>query len=282
MEKIKNYFLNQLELLKKYLSDTSILVIILSFGKYIVSFFVLLYEYLQDNLIGVILIFVLVVLYHSYIIYIKKNYIKTSNFSLEDDTFLINTIFSVLTINKLKKSQNINNVHVTNLVVSYNIGEEINDKSNLDLKWYVEGHNLNEDLYQYDFMCTKSESKRKFIPIIKMNNKDMVFDFDFNNCLFNHVCIRFPEGKLGKNQNFELNISLNNYFQFYKKECEVLVINPYRYGNSVDNLKIIIEFQNPNIESCNLEVYRVNIINFNRKKIFSSSKKIKKIRINMN
>ena len=72
MEKIKNYFLNQLELLKKYLSDTSILVIILSFGKYIVSFFVLLYEYLQDNLIGVILIFVLVVLYHSYIIYIKK------------------------------------------------------------------------------------------------------------------------------------------------------------------------------------------------------------------
>lgn len=234
--------------------------------------------YIENNVSILLLAFIIIVLCFSLIVYrIKRNYINLKSLYLNEDTFLAHMITNITEVRRLKEKEKINNVSVKTLDMNFQInepGSHDSVQSEMGIIWKIHCKNLNKELINYHFLCSKSESKKKFDPKIEVKEFNETYPATLTNCsngLYNHIALSFKNGNLPEYSDFELKIELNNYYRFMWNDCEVLFINAAMFGNSVEKINVKIIFKDSRVANKNISVYEVNNNNFSRVLIQQSS-----------
>ena len=266
-----NLFSREKELLREYFKITPILLIILDLGFPIFSFWGSIYGFLNENT-GVLLFFILAITaFFTIKIYrIKRTHVNLRNLYLNNDTFLSHMIMNITEVKRLREKEKINNVKVISLDVHFNIINSPNNnnkESDMDVLWNVRCKTLNNELLNYHILCSKSDSRRKYNPIIEVKEFDKNYVANVNNMsndLFNHLSVVFINGRLQKNTDFSVKIDLRNYYKFMWTDCEVLFINTSMFGTTIENLNLKLTFKDARIKDKNISVYEVDKNNFNR------------------
>lgn len=275
---INKFFRNRLQATTNYFKNTPTFILFQTIFKIICSVVLalgyMLSEIQQNPYILIYILMIVICLLVIYLFYIERNSIRINDLYLEKDAFLINIITNILEVKRIKTSENINPVEVSELVVNYNIGEpNVKDgisTSDLNMEWRITGVTSNNQvLEKYDMIYCKSDTKRIPFPKVKVkkfNGREQEVVISENNTgLLNHFCANLANANISGNTNFNINIKLSNYYNFIWNECEVFVVNPNIYGKSVNQLKVNLCFPISQVMKTNISVYEINQTNLKRK-----------------
>lgn len=267
-----NFFEQEIERLKEYFQNTPFIIFLLSCLPPISSLISIIWSLISKNPFF-IFIAVLCILVYFIIEYIdkKNNYINLKSLYLDNDTYLINTITSIIETKKLKQNSNINHVNVDELKCIYKVSKaniDFPQQSKLDVEWVISGNTLDKELYNYNIIYTKDKVIKCSNPKVKI--KEIKEEYDAvvsiqNNNLLNHFEVAFKNGSLPRNSQFVMSIELNDYYKFLWNDCEILIINTFLWGDKIQKVNINLTFEDSKIANSIISVYKVSSINFQRK-----------------
>lgn len=285
MRSLKNYLINQIKLTIDYLKNTPIFLVIssvTSITSIISAAISTLFSILLDNpyiLIYVLLFIVIIQFITNF--YISTHSVNINQLYLDKETFLLDVLTNIMEVNRIKNTEDINHVKVENLTVTCTIDNPTKIsplESNLNIEWKASCIVLDQKIYDYHMIYSKSDSKRKANPKVTITSNDSekyeAIITEMNTGIYNRFWAKLEPGVLPVDTEFDVTIKLENYFRFIWSDYETLMVNTNLYGTCIEEVNIILIFENDMIANTNITIYEIDQITLKRKKIQHLSHKI--------